>query len=589
MHYLTSLEAAGILGCSKRYINLLCNSGNMPGSFKQGKRWMIPEESVYEKVGTKVGTETGTKGKQLSFNTTGACIAGLHYMVNLKERLEDVKKLVDEGKYFTINRARQFGKTTTLQALYDYLSEDYFVVSMDFQMQMSDAKFRTENSFSIAFARAFASSFGVNPESKKRGNQNALLEFTSVFREDAENFELVELFQALSTLCGKVSKPIVLMIDEVDSATNNQVFLDFLAQLRGYYINRARFATFQTVILAGVYDIKNLKRKMRTEEEHKDNSPWNIAADFDIDMSFSVKQIAAMLSDYEAYHKTGMNLTLMAQEIHDYTDGYPYLVSRLCQILDKMGKSKNVWTHSGLLDAVNSLVGETNSLFDDIAKKLKDYPALSGMLRDILFCGKSIPFNLSTELVSIGFMFGFLKNDAGQVGVANRIFEIWLYNLFIAEDAIESRTYHAGQEEKNRFIKCGDLDMELILKKFVEHFTEIYGNEKESFLEENGRKLFLLYIRPLINGTGHYYIEARTRSMGRTDVVIDYNGKQYVIEMKIWHGNEYNERGEQQLIGYLEDYQLERGYLLSFNFNKNKNVGVKELHLKKHTLVEAVV
>lgn len=57
---------------------------------------------------------------------------------------------------------------------------------------------------------------------------------------------------------------------------------------------------------------------------------------------------------------------------------------------------------------------------------------------------------------------------------------------------------------------------------------------------ENGRKLFLLYIRPLINGIGNYYIEARTRSMGRTDLIIDYLGKQYVIEMKIWHGNEYN-------------------------------------------------
>ena len=106
---------------------------------------------------------------------------------------------------------------------------------------------------------------------------------------------------------------------------------------------------------------------------------------------------------------------------------------------------------------------------------------------------------------------------------------------------------------------------------------------------ENGRKLFLLYIRPLINGIGNYYIEARTRSMGRTDLIIDYLGKQYVIEMKIWHGNEYNTRGEEQLLGYLNDYHLERGYMLSFNFNKNKKTGVQEIHFKDHTLVEAVV
>ena len=90
------------------------------------------------------------------------------------------------------------------------------------------------------------------------------------------------------TLClGQFSdKPIVLMIDEVDSASNNQVFLDFLGQLRAQYINRFQQTAFKSVILAGVYDVKNLRHKIRPDEEHKYNSPWNIAADFKIDMSW---------------------------------------------------------------------------------------------------------------------------------------------------------------------------------------------------------------------------------------------------------------------------------------------------------------
>lgn len=40
---------------------------------------------------------------------------------------------VERGKYFVINRGRQYGKTTTLQALADYLEDDYIVVSIDFQ------------------------------------------------------------------------------------------------------------------------------------------------------------------------------------------------------------------------------------------------------------------------------------------------------------------------------------------------------------------------------------------------------------------------------------------------------------------------
>ena len=62
---------------------------------------------------------------------------------------------------------------------------------------------------------------------------------------------------------------------------------------------------------------------------------------------------------------------------------------------------------------------------------------------------------------------------------------------------------------------------------------------------------------------------------------MDYLGKQYVIELKIWRGNEYNKRGEKQLAEYLEYYHLEKGYLLSFNFNKNKKIGLKEVEADK--------
>ena len=103
------------------------------------------------------------------------------------------------------------------------------------------------------------------------------------------------------------------------------------------------------------------------------------------------------------------------------------------------------------------------------------------------------------------------------------------------------------------------------------------------------RSFFLLYLKPIINGTGNYYVESRTRDMRRTDVIVDYKGKQYVCELKIWHGNEYNRRGEQQLIGYLDDYHLTTGYMVSFNFNKKKQVGVKRILVDGRMIVEAVV
>ena len=82
---------------------------------------------------------------------------------------------------------------------------------------------------------------------------------------------------------------------------------------------------------------------------------------------------------------------------------------------------------------------------------------------------------------------------------------------------------------------------------------------------------------------------ARTRSMGCTDVIVDYLGRQYIVEMKIYHGNEYNLRGENQLMGYLKDYHLQKGYMLSFNFNKKKQVGVREVVLGDKVIIEAIV
>ena len=61
--------------------------------------------------------------------------------------------------------------------------------------------------------------------------------------------------------------------------------------------------------------------------------------------------------------------------------------------------------------------------------------------------------------------------------------------------------------------------MDLILEKFMQHFTEIYGDNDNKFVEENGRRLFLLYLKPIINGTGNYYIEAQTRDRKGTDWV----------------------------------------------------------------------
>jgi len=101
--------------------------------------------------------------------------------------------------------------------------------------------------------------------------------------------DLEELSQVISGIVENSGKKIVLTIDEVDKNSNNQLFLSFLGMLRHKYLrrNKGKDYTFQSVILAGIHDVKNLKLKIRSGDEPKYNSPWNIAVDFDLDMSFA--------------------------------------------------------------------------------------------------------------------------------------------------------------------------------------------------------------------------------------------------------------------------------------------------------------
>ncbi len=186
-------------------------------------------------------------------------------------------------------------------------------------------------------------------------------------------------------------------------------------------------------------------------------------------------------------------------------------------------------------------------------------------------------------------MFGFVTVRDGFLHVANRIFETRLYNGFLSEESRNTEIFQLALADKNQFIRDGQLDVERMLRKFVEYYTELFGDHGEKFLEEDGRRIFLLFVRPIINGSGNYYIEARTRNYRRTDLIIDFRGRQSVIELKIWRGNEYHTRGEEQLSEYLDYYQLKKGYMVSFNFNKKKQAGVREIVLGDKILVEAVV
>ena len=529
------------------------------------------------------------------FNVTGFCRPDIHYMVNIDNKLADIKKLVDRNDYFVINRARQYGKTTVLKSLEKTLSADYSVFLISFE-GITEETSESEEKFCRMFYNLI---HNVIRYDKKSAISTSLKEHISGLLKEAANFHtLFQLSNFISELCLEAEKPIVLLIDEVDQAGNYKIFLDFLSMIRQKYLDRDRFPTFQSVILAGVYDIKNLKLKIRNDHEHQYNSPWNIAADFRVDMSFSADSIADMLTEYEQKFMTGMDVICMAALIYDYTSGYPFLVSRICKIIDEdvsgTGRFPNkttAWTNEGFHEAIRLLLREPNLLFDDMIKKLAEYPELYTMLHNILFLNQKYSFDINSFVINLGFMFGYVRQADGRnaVTIANRIFEMKLNLFFLSEAEFKNGNELADIKNLNQFTKNGYLDMDLVMEKFAAYYQEIYRDNDQAFLEKNACKLFLMHLKQIINGTGNYYREAQTFDNTRMDVIVDYLGKQTVIELKVWRGERYHEDGESQLDRYLELHHLDVGYMLVFNFNKQKKVGMKKVIVNGKTIVETIV
>jgi len=498
------------------------------------------------------------------FNTAGLCIPEKDYMVDISEKLTRIKELIDTESYFTINRARQFGKTTILSALERLLQDEYVVASISFE-GLGDESFQSVDLFCNEFMELIREArIHVSPNDDT--NEKWVNTNVTTFRA---------LGKHITEMCR--GKKVVLMIDEVDKTSNNQIFLNFLSMLRSKFLARkgGKDHTFHSVILVGVYDIKNIKLKMIQDGTHLPsegetkiyNSPWNIAIDFEIDMSFNPAEISTMLSDYEADNQIGLNIKELANEIYDYTDGYPYLVSKLCKHIDE--KLSKTWTADSVRSTVQTILKEKNTLFDDIYKNLENNKKLYELIHDILIVGKRRLYSIGNPTVDLGVIYGIIKESNSFVSVSNRVFEMLICDYFISKDEENNRRITGVLQ--NDVIRNGIFDMELCLRKFSEFYSEIFNKHDISFLEEHGRLLFLAFLKPLVNGQGFFHIESQFTDLRRMDIVVDFGQKQFILELKLWRGKKYQAEAFTQLCGYLESKHADTGYMLTFDFRKEAN------------------
>jgi hypothetical protein len=259
-------------------------------------------------------------------------------------------------------------------------------------------------------------------------------------------------------------------------------------------------------------------------------------------MSFNPDEIASMLREYEGDHHTGMDIPAISGEIYEYSSGYPFLVSRICKLIDE--NCDRDWTAEGVRKAVRYLVKqEQNTLVDDIIKNLEAHPDLYRLIYDLLIVRREAPYSERDPVVNRAVMFGFIAAGGGKIRIANRIFELWITDYFISKDARRQDKKEVNGVFKYDVVKDGRFDMELCLRRFAKHYRRIFTKKDAAFLEREGRLVFLSFLLPLINGEGFYYIESETTDARRMDLVISYGREEFIIELKVWRGDAAHSAG----------------------------------------------
>lgn len=510
------------------------------------------------------------------FNVTGLCVPEMHYMVDITVKIKKIEEMVELGYYFTINRPRQYGKTTTLNVLAQKLRNKYIVIKTSFE-GVSDIMFESEEQFCSQIFNVFADSVKfTDPD---------LAERLSEYQKNIDSYNT--LSRVITDFIRGEKRSAVLLIDEVDKNSNSRTFLKFLGLLRNKYLarNAGEDITFQSVILSGVHDIKNLKLAMRDESDSRFNSPWNIAEDFILNMSFDPDEIEGMLVQYAGETGIALDTRYISESIYRLTSGYPYLVSRICKIIDERLDRK--WDNKGIEEAVKVVLNEKSTLFDDVIKNIKNNEDIRKTVYNLLIKGQTVTYNY--DAYEKGIMYGLFARKEGKLVMHNKIFEERIYNYLLEDEKLLEMSEGITQISINQFIDNENLDMEKVMLKFQEFMKEEYREEDEKFYETHGRMLFLSFLKPVLNGAGFRYVEPQTRQNKRMDLVLTFHRNEYIVELKIWNGKKYEEKGLEQLCEYLDIKGHTTGYMLIFNFNKDKEFTSQWIETRGKRIFEAMV
>lgn len=492
--------------------------------------------------------------KHKFFNTAGPCQPDIHYLVNPLPRLEGVRELVDGRHYFILHAPRQTGKTTYLQALMRQLNAEGRYTVLQVNIQEAASGMDPRDAMKIAANALYSHAVHYLPENERPQPPIG-------FNWQDNN----SLWAYLEAWCQKNAKPIVLLIDEADSLMD-ELFLALLRQLRaGFELRPNEFP--QSIALVGLRDVRDYKIRVRPDSASLGTgSPFNVKTKSLFMSGFTQNEVYALLDQHT--EETGQAFSPEVKaEIFRLSQGQPWLTNALAnQLVSEI--LKNDFTQSITLahvqHAKDELIQRRDTHLDSLIDKLRE-ERLKPLVQNII-SGETPPFEVLNDNLAYARDLGLIAPDP-PVRFANPIYQEII-------PIVMSFTFHeylpADYVQPIWYIKNGKLDMDALLmafQKFYRRYSEAWL-EKYDFREVGRQLLLMAFLQRIMNSGGRIEREMAVGN-GRCDLLVEYGGEQFVIELKLHRDEFTREDGLEQTARYLDKFGLEHGYLIIFETRLN--------------------
>jgi len=475
------------------------------------------------------------------FNTSGPCNPIEHYTVLRRELIASSMEKIRRGKYLTIFAPRQAGKTTFFHLLMKELVQEG---------QLKPIKISFENMKTLTRERFYEDlDLALGLELPKLGFKTP--------RPIRDQGHLATYFAELRSQC----RNLVLVIDEFEGIPNS-VLDELMHTFRRIYHERENHA-LHSLILVGVSTIAELIVSSA--------SPFNIVDEIAIPY-FSFEEVRGLIGEYTA--ETGQRFEdEVIKAVYENSAGQPGLTCALCAHLVEMiatDKTRPVTMDDFYKTLQYFLTEKFDKNILNIVQKAREKQAF--MLR-LLFSNQSIPFTVDNPDIAFLFAHGVVENFAGAADILVPLYKKRLLTAFRPASNGETGYYISAKDNFSAYLQNDGLNIKAILQQYAAYVVKrgFRAFDVEQLKEGAWHYSLDGFINFFMESLGGQTFVEVPSGRGRTDILILFRGKKYIIETKIFSHLSYFEKGKRQLAEYVNSEGLAEGYYVVFSSKHGKD------------------